>query len=155
MESTKAWWSKGVRFQCQGSGKCCVSRGEYGFVFLTLEDRRDLARHLGLRVQQFTRLYCTKTDGAFHLKEDAAQSGDCLFLKNKQCGVYEGRPMQCRTWPFWPETMSARAWNREVASFCPGVGKGPLIRPEAIEQALYNQQLSTGQLAIESVKKTK
>jgi len=55
----------------------------------------------------------------------------CRFLDpvtKKRCLVYEARPAQCRTWPFWPENMNARAWDREVVAFCPGVGKGRRTR---------------------------
>ena len=41
------WWKDGIRFECQGSGKCCLSRGTHGYVYLTLEDRRRFARHFG------------------------------------------------------------------------------------------------------------
>ena len=132
------WWSKGIRFQCQQSGKCCVSRGQYGFVYLTLEDRRRLASHLSISTAQFTRKFCQKTEGYFHLKE-LQESGDCIFLNEKQCSVYLGRPTQCRTWPFWPEHMSAKNWAKEVASFCPGVGKGSFIPAEKIKEALTVQ----------------
>lgn len=70
---------------------------------------------------EFTRKYCVKTAGWFHLKDSKE---DCVFLRGKRCGVYEARPTQCRTWPFWPDHMNARAWKREVVSLCPGVGKG-------------------------------
>ena len=28
-------YKNGIRFECQGSGKCCVSRDAYGFVYLS------------------------------------------------------------------------------------------------------------------------
>ena len=140
-----SWWSEGVRFQCQGSGKCCLSRGEVGYVYLTLEDRKRLAEHLKIPVQQFTRQYCQKTYGIYHLTEDP-QRPECMFLKDKRCSVYEARPTQCRTWPFWPEVMNARSWKKEVADFCPGVGKGPVIPAEKIEKALQEQLLSEAEL---------
>lgn len=131
--SRRPWWSEGVRFECQETGRCCVSRGTYGYVYLTLADRRRLARHFQLSALQFTRRYCRKTDGHFHLRDftDA-----CQFLEGKRCGVYEARPVQCRTWPFWPEHMSPKAWSKEVASYCPGVGKGPRYSPERIRSLL-------------------
>lgn len=132
------WWKEGVRFECQGSGKCCTSHGEFGFVYLTPEDRQRFAHHLGMRVSDFTRKYCAKTGGIWHLKEDP-QNPDCLFLKNKRCGVYEARPTQCRTWPFWPEVMNAKAWKKEVRAFCPGVDKGRLIPASEIESTLREQ----------------
>lgn len=117
------WWSAGVRFECQGTGRCCVSHGAHGYVYLTLADRRRLAMWLGIPTRDFTRRYCDKTDGHFHLKE---VNGPCRFLDGVRCSVYEARPTQCRTWPFWPENMSPRAWTR-LAAFCPGVGKGRLL----------------------------
>ncbi|MFZ4403918.1 MAG: YkgJ family cysteine cluster protein, partial [Pseudobdellovibrionaceae bacterium] len=75
---------------------------------------------------------------------------DCLFLKDKKCSIYEARPTQCRTWPFWPEVMPAKAWKKDVVSFCPGVGKGKLWSPEEIKsilqlQADSEQELITGE----------
>lgn len=139
------WWHEGIQFKCQGSGKCCVSHGEYGYVYMTLEDRRRMARVLGLSTTSFTKTYCLFEDGVWRLKENPASS-DCLFLKNKKCSVYEGRPTQCRTWPFWPETLGARAWSREVKSFCPGVGKGRRWTKEEIEEQLQVQIMSEERL---------
>lgn len=135
------WWDKGVKFQCQGSGKCCTSHGEFGYVFLTLEDRRRIAAHLKIRTSEFTKKYCQKSGTVWHLIESPGQP-DCLFLKNKACSIYESRPTQCRTWPFWPEVMSPKSWAKDVVNFCPGVGKGPLIKKEEIEKIL-NQQIQS------------
>ncbi len=120
----------GLRFECQGSGKCCTSRGTYGFVYFDDEDRKRMAKSLGIPTGTFTRQYCKKTQGHWHLKDP---KNDCVFLKDKRCSAYEGRPKQCRTWPFWPENLNAKAWNLEIASFCPGVGKGKLYTREEIE----------------------
>lgn len=134
----KEWWREGVRFECTGSGKCCTSHGEFGFVYLNLEDRQRFARHLKMRTSDFTRKYCEKTGGIWHLKEDP-KNPDCLFLKGKSCSVYEARPTQCRTWPFWPEVMNAKSWAKDVKSFCPGVGRGSVIPAEKIENQLREQ----------------
>jgi hypothetical protein len=124
------FWKNGVRFECQGTGRCCTSRGSYGYVYLTLKDRQRLAKHLKLSTAAFTRKYCAKTSDHFHLKDFKE---NCRFLKGKGCSVYEARPAQCRTWPFWPENMNAKSWTREVVSFCPGVGKGKLYSADEIK----------------------
>jgi uncharacterized protein len=125
------WYSEGIRFECQGSGRCCLSREEYGHVYMTLEDRRRMARHLGLSTAQFTRAYCEKNAGYFQLKQSHPKA--CRFLVDKKCSIYEGRPSQCRTWPFWPEVLSPKKWSTEVQAFCPGVGKGRLYSSAEIE----------------------
>lgn len=127
------WWAKGVRFECQGSGKCCTSRGQHGFVYLTLEDRRRMAKVLKMTPAAFTRKHCAKTGEFWHLKHPEL---DCQFLEGKRCTVYSGRPEQCRTWPFWPEHMNPKDWNREVKAFCPGIGKGKLYTRTEIEKRL-------------------
>lgn len=150
-EAKADWWAEGVRFQCQGSGKCCTSHGEFGFVFLTLEDRRRIAQHLGTSTSAFTRKYCALYHGAYHLNEDL-KNPDCLFLKGKRCGIYEARPTQCRTWPFWPEVMSPKAWKKEVVSFCPGVGKGPVVSPVKIRKQMFEQKDSEASIVREAKK---
>ncbi|MGZ3690434.1 MAG: YkgJ family cysteine cluster protein [Pseudobdellovibrio sp.] len=129
------FYEQGLRFECQGSGKCCTSHGEFGFVFLTQEDRERFAKHLKITVQTFQHQYCDQTNGIWHLKEDPKRP-DCMFLKDKRCSAYEARPNQCRTWPFWPDVMNAKAWKSEVESFCPGVGKGRLWTKAEIEETI-------------------
>jgi Fe-S-cluster containining protein len=141
IDEKNKWWSEGVRFQCQGSGKCCLSRGQYGFVYLTLKDRKKIAEFFKIPTREFTEKYCDKDkNGNFHLIEKKMQD-NCMFLKGSRCGIYEARPTQCRTWPFWPEVMGAKTWAKEVAAFCPGVGKGPVVPVEKILEQLKEQQV--------------
>ncbi|MGZ5280435.1 MAG: YkgJ family cysteine cluster protein, partial [Pseudobdellovibrionaceae bacterium] len=65
------------------------------------------------------------------------------------------RPIQCRTWPFWPDVMNAKTWKKEVVTFCPGVGKGPIISAAKIRKVMKEQALSELELdqdAIEAMK---
>ncbi len=142
-EKNKEWWQNGIQFECQGSGQCCVSRDQYGYVYMTKKDRIRMAESLKLSTTDFTKEYCIKEDGIFHLKD--GQDGRCHFLKGKKCGVYEGRPTQCRTWPFWPEVMSPKVWKAEVADFCPGIGKGRTWSAEEIKAQLDEQAQSESQ----------
>ncbi len=90
-----------------------------------------MAKALGLPLQEFLDTQCQQVDGFWVVKDNPA-GGDCIYLKDKRCSVYEGRPTQCRTWPFWPDVLNARTWKKEVATFCPGVGKGRFHTPEEI-----------------------
>ncbi len=135
--ANKSFYEKGIRFECQGTGKCCTSRGEYGFVYLTLQDRKRFALFFKLSLSDFTKAYCEKKDGHYHLKN---LSDDCLFLKDAKCTTYEARPEQCRTWPFWPEVLNTKTWNAEVVGYCAGVGKGKLYSAKEIEDILKSQK---------------
>jgi Fe-S-cluster containining protein len=130
----KSFYSGGLCFECQGSGNCCRSRDEYCYVYLDKVDRQRLAKHLGLSLRQFTTQYCKKTEGHYHLKDIAH---DCRFLKDKRCTVYEARPSQCRTWPFWPSLMNRLSWESDVMKTCPGAGKGRRYSAQEIQDILW------------------
>ena len=136
----KPFYSEGIRFECQGSGKCCTSRGNYGFVYLNEADRKRFADFLGLSVEQFLKTYCETKNGWVFLKDDPSKNGDCRFLEERKCAAYDARPEQCRTWPFWPENMNPRTWNGDIAKNCPGVGKGKLHTYEEIQAILGEQK---------------
>ena len=125
----------GIRFECQGSGNCCVSRGSYGYVYLSKKDIKNLSTGLNITQKNFIKNYCQETDGYIHLKELKKNKGNCIFLIDKKCSVYKSRPTQCRTWPFWPENMNTKDWNGDIAKNCPGIGKGKLIsKTDILEQ---------------------
>lgn len=144
--SRKPFYSEGLQFECQGSGKCCTSRGTYGYVYLTKKDQDRMAKYFKLPLADFRKKYTGKKNGHVHLLNPSDlemknhKEEDCIFLKNNQCTVYDGRPEHCRTWPFWPEHMSPKAWVKEVASFCPGVGKGKLYSAEEIKKIVESQK---------------
>lgn len=140
----------GVQFECQGSGNCCVSHGEFGYVFLTHKDQTRMAKALNLKRAQFLKEYCYLENGFWAIKPNPA-GPECLFLKERRCSIYSGRPTQCRTWPFWPSVMSARSWSKSVEAFCPGVGKGRNITPEEIIEAAQKQEASENELQTENV----
>ena len=45
MSKREKFIEEGIRFECQGEGKCCMSRGKYGYVYLSFGDRKRLAAH--------------------------------------------------------------------------------------------------------------
>ena len=62
--------------------------------------------------------------------------GDCVLLDpmTRGCTVYDDRPRQCRTWPFWDSNLkSPAAWD-EAAEDCPGCNKGNLVPLEKIKE---------------------
>ena len=129
-------YKDGIRFECQGSGKCCVSRESYGFVYLSDNDLKRFSNYFKLSIKKFKEEYCQITDGFVHLIEKTELNGNCIFLKDKKCSVYTCRPSQCRTWPFWNENMNAKVWNKNIAINCPGIGKGKNIKYKIIKKLL-------------------
>ncbi len=137
----KPWYADGLRFTCTQCGDCCRSHGEYIYVQVTDEDAKRLARHFGLTVPQFRREYTLPDDELGRVLKFT--EGACGFLGEKGCTVYEARPAQCRTWPFWPETLKKKVWDAEVVPFCPGAGEGKLYQLPRI-RALSRGEGETG-----------
>jgi len=124
------WYADGLRFACQGCGRCCG--GAPGYVWVTKDDLAAIADHLGMTVKAFRRTYVRRLWRGLSLKEKA--NYDCVLLDaSGRCVAYDVRPLQCRTWPFWPTNLvSRRAWQ-SAARRCPGIGQGPLYALEQIE----------------------
>ena len=131
----KKIYENGIKFECQSSGNCCVSRGTHGFVYLSSKDLKRLSKYFSMSNIQFINKYCHRTDGHLHLKE-IYMDGKCQFLEGTKCSVYKARPVACRSWPFWKENMNVKTWNKEVVNFCPGIGKGKLLSLSKIEKKI-------------------
>ena len=135
-------YKEGIRFECQGSGNCCVSRNSYGFVYLSPDDLKRFAKDFNISIKMFKEKYCQITDGFIHLIEKKNLNGKCIFLKNNKCSVYKSRPSQCRTWPFWNENLNAKNWNNNISKFCPGIGKGKIYSKEEINKILKKDEVN-------------
>ena len=149
---TKINFKDGIKFECQGSGNCCVSRESYGYVYLSTNDLKRFAEYFNLSIKDFKSKYYEITDGFIHLTEKKNINGKCIFLKNNRCTVYKSRPTQCRTWPFWNENMEAKIWNEEIQSLCPGVGKGKIIKKSQIEKKLNTDKKNEADMINEILK---
>ena len=138
----------GTNFECQGSGNCCVSRGLYGYVYLSLLDRKRLAKFFNLSLNKFTKKFCNKNNKYYHLKE-LKKNEDCIFLVNKKCSVYKSRPIQCRTWPFWKENLNSKGWRMDIYKFCPGIGKGKFFSKKNIQKIINEDEKNNVRIEID------
>jgi Fe-S-cluster containining protein len=127
----------GLRFACTMCGNCCT--GPEGYVLFTEEEGRRLADRVGVSYERFLKEYTKPVSRGVSLKETPSPYGlDCVFLDRTSvpgraiCGVYEDRPAQCRTWPFWPSVVRSRRDWEFARRTCPGIGRGNLIPPERI-----------------------
>ncbi len=129
----KPWFDDGLRFKCTGCGKCCT--GPSGYVYLSNQDLTNLSAHFNLTEAQFTQKYTRFVDGQYALL-DKPGSDDCLFLKDNKCSVYEARPSQCRTYPWWIGNLRDSADWEEAAKRCEGINHpdAPLIPSLLIQE---------------------
>ena len=127
------FYREGLSFECTRCSACC--RHDPGFVFLSVSDLRRLSDFHGISPEEFSSAYCRKVDaGGFKrlsLKEKS--NNDCWFWGDNGCMVYEARPLQCRSYPFWFSlTASREVWDAEGKS-CPGINRGRLHTRDEIE----------------------
>jgi len=124
-----------LRFSCTQCGRCCATAGGY-YVYLSNEESERIRACLQLSDSWFRRRYLQRlADG-----EQVLASGSderCIFLDSQgKCRVYAVRPVQCRTYPFWPELVdSAATWSRE-ARRCEGINQGSVIARSTIRRYL-------------------
>ena len=122
--SAPRWYAAGLRFSCRRCGACCS--GAPGHVWLGPGEAGALAARLGLSgAEEFLSRHARLVRGAWSLREE--EDGRCVFFAPVSgCAVYDVRPSQCRTWPFWPRIVAERrSWEEEAAA-CPGMGSGEL-----------------------------
>ena len=130
-QTAEPWYKDGLRFKCTGCGDCCS--GGPGFVWVNKAEIAALAAEVGLDEAEFESRYVREIGVRKSLVE--LDNFDCVFLdgKTRKCTVYNARPRQCRTWPFWDSTVrSPEAWAY-TCEVCPGSGKGKLYQLEHIE----------------------
>lgn len=133
--TTKAspWYAEGLRFTCTQCGDCCS--GEPGYVWVDQAEIDAMANVMGLDVDEFESKFVRQVGTERSLVE--YPDGDCILLdpKTRRCTVYDARPVQCRTWPFWDSNLKRKKDWQETCEVCPGAGKGKLYKLDQIERA--------------------
>ncbi len=101
-------------------GKCCI--GESGYIWITTAEIKRLSMHLGITMEELQSNYLTKIRYKYTINEKllGVNNYACIFFdtEKKQCSVYEARPTQCRTFPFWDYFKTHRA---ELFEECPAI----------------------------------
>ncbi|RUL81417.1 YkgJ family cysteine cluster protein [Tautonia sociabilis] len=131
-DESAPWYRDGLRFSCTRCGNCCT--GAPGYVWVDVGEVERLAAHLGLSPDEFGRRFVRQVGRRYSLVE--RPNGDCVFWDRASgCTVYQARPTQCRTWPFWEENLETPQDWEQVRQTCPGSGSGRWYSVEEIEAA--------------------
>ncbi|WP_424687414.1 YkgJ family cysteine cluster protein [Halarcobacter ebronensis] len=101
-------------------GNCCI--GESGNIWISRQEIEYLKNHLNISIEELASKYIEKRGYRYSIKERklAEDNYACIFfdLEKKQCGIYEARPTQCRTFPFWEYFKTNK---EEVIKECPAI----------------------------------
>jgi len=125
------WYHGGLKFTCTECGDCCS--GAPGYVWVNNEEIAALAALVGLTVEALEDQFVRRVGARKSLKE--LPGGDCVFLdsQTRKCSVYQARPRQCRTWPFWDSNLKTPEDWKHTCAVCPGSGQGQLHNLDEIE----------------------
>lgn len=107
----------GACSSCQA--KCCT--GESGYIHVNTSEMESISAFLDLSIEDFTQNYLFKNGYKYSIKErKLGESYECAFYDRASngCVIYEVRPTQCRTFPFW-DYFKTRV--DELKLECPGV----------------------------------
>ncbi|QFR42988.1 YkgJ family cysteine cluster protein [Sulfurimonas sp. CVO] len=102
---------------CQA--RCCT--GESGYIHVSTDEIKKISNFLNLEIADFMQKFLFKHGYRYSIKErKCGESYECAFYNREAngCMIYEVRPMQCMTFPFWDYYK-----NRvdELKLECPGV----------------------------------
>jgi len=104
-------------FTCQG--RCCT--GESGYIYVTKNEIENIAKLLDMDIRDFVGKYLFKKMYKYSIKEiKYNDSFECIFYDRESngCKIYEARPTQCRTFPFWDYYKNR---VEELKLECPGI----------------------------------
>jgi len=137
--SKPPWYVAGLAFECVECGHCCAGPEE-GYVWVTEDEVTAIAKRLGMDEPAFRSQYVRKVGRRYSLRE-VQGSKDCVFLTERAgagrgCRVYDVRPTQCRTWPFWARNLGGPDDWSEAGMRCPGINRGPLVPFKDIEDRM-------------------
>lgn len=139
------FYEEGLCFECQKDcSKCCG--GSPGYVWLTKENITNISAHLKITESEFIANYTKKVGDDLSLVDLEEDNWNCIMLKNGKCSIYEVRPLQCRTYPFWYQNLDSKKTWVEEKEACPGIGKGKRYTFEEIES------IADGAETIDSIK---
>ena len=136
------WYADGLAFTCTQCGNCCT--GEPGNTWVTPAEVAKLAARLGLDEPGFRRKYTRDAWRSGELRTSLldTKANDCVFFKREiGCTVYEDRPRQCRTWPFWRSNLREREDWDDTARTCPGMNRGEVHPADEIAQTAADDGL--------------
>ncbi|WP_421717123.1 YkgJ family cysteine cluster protein [Arcobacter arenosus] len=101
-------------------GNCCI--GESGNIWINKQEIENLSNHLDISLEELRFRFLEKRGYKYSIKEIKLSSDNyaCIFfdLEKKQCSIYEARPIQCRTFPFWDYFKNHK---EEVIKECPAI----------------------------------
>lgn len=105
-------------FECTKCGKCCFGPGK---VYFAKKDLKLIQNYFKIQDQDwenFKKKFIDLEENQLYIHQPKDK---CFFLnKNNQCSIYPIRPLQCKSFPFWPSNFSCIQNLQNLIRECPG-----------------------------------
>lgn len=105
-------------FECTKCGKCCFGQGN---VYFTKKDLNQIQNYLKIQDKNwgdFKKQFIDLEENGLYIHQPKYK---CFFLNKKnQCSIYPIRPLQCKSFPFWPSNFSSLERLKNLIKECPG-----------------------------------
>lgn len=104
-------------FKCKKCGNCCKATG---FVHISKSETKKIADYLNMDYYEFKKKFTEWIlfgGRVLKVKDDAS----CIFLEKNLCKIYEVRPTQCKTFPFWESVVNDDSEVNYIKSYCKGL----------------------------------
>jgi len=107
-------------FKCKNCAQCCKVEGGDNTVLVFPSEIKRIRKKTGLKRDDFALPMPSQdrdSEGNIHTFEWVLRkNGNCIFLEDGVCRIYEARPYLCRTYPFY------LLEGKLMVSECMGVG---------------------------------
>ena len=120
-------YPKDVGFVCSQCALCCGDTEDtVRHVLLLKTDAQRISNETLLDCHEFAETVSGFEPYIYEMKKTS--EGQCFFLKNDRCAVYEIRPLICRFYPFELKNLGNNKYQFSYTNKCPSIGKGPHLK---------------------------
>ncbi|MGD9000180.1 MAG: YkgJ family cysteine cluster protein [Granulosicoccaceae bacterium] len=128
-----------LRFECTRCGACCCGDEDH-YIAVREQDLRAICEYLDISLAWLKRRYIEHLTRQYYTVR-IGDDGRCVFLNQQgHCRIYPVRPVQCQTYPYWPEILAERKhWQAETKR-CEGINRGNVVPLESITDSLRRQR---------------
>jgi len=120
---------------------CCGDTERRSRSILLLRDEtEDISRKTSLCIHEFVEKIEGFEPYCYIMRKTS--DGQCVFLKDGSCTIYETRPLICRFYPFQLRNVKDDEYAFGCSNECPGIGRGPQLSRVYFRQ-LFNKFIQT------------
>ena len=126
-------YPEGVRFNCQRCSLCCGdTKDKVRRIFLLEREIETISKRTSKTIEDISEQINGFAPYFYVMKK--TKKGQCIFLKDNTCTIYQIRPLVCRFYPFQLQSLTNNLYQFTYTEECHGIEKGPLLKRNFYEK---------------------